>query len=123
MAYDTTIVSGRRSISGPGVLRSLVNALTTGSAVATHKQFELDRCYSNFGLQVITGSTIADKVNLQASLDGTNWSNVAGSTFNVATSVSGSIIWVTGKPALYIRCIATTLPSTVPVNAYIAPGL
>lgn len=122
MAY-TSAKTGRRSGSAPGALHSLLNALTTASTASTHYEYELDRCYSNFGLQVITGSTKADIVSLQASLDGTNWSEVAGSTFAVATVGSGGMVWVTGKPALYIRAKAQTLPSTVQVDAYIAPGL
>ncbi len=123
MAYQS-LKSGRRSNSSPGVLHSLVNALTTASTATTHKSYEIDRCYSNFGLQVITGSTQADKVVLEASLDGSNWSSVTGSTFAISVAQpSGSILWVTGKPAQYIRASAITLPSTVQVNAYIAPGL
>lgn len=121
MAYGT-VTAGRHSDSAPGVFRSLVNALTTASTASTYKQITLDRVYSDFAFQVVTGTTKVDKFILEGSLDGANFTTL-GSSWVGGTQISGQTIWITSKPCLYVRAKWTTKATTSAINAYIGPAV
>lgn len=76
-------------------------------------EFFLGGTYSDWGLQVTLSSSsksAAAVFALQASLNGTDWQTITGSTWQNIDS--GSIIWVTGKPASYIRALQAVVPPT-----------
>ena len=120
MAYASKVAPQHRN---PGSIQVLNNAITTGSTASTHFQYSVGQAYSNWAFQVVTGTTKADKLHLQGSLDGTNFTNIAGSTWVYsASNPSGATIWVTGKAAVHVRAVFATKATTSGVDAYVAPA-
>jgi len=107
----------------PGAIQVLNNAISTGSTTSTHFQYNVGQAYANWAFQVITGTTKADVFNLQGSLDGVTFTNIAGSTWTGgATNASGATVWVTSKPAVHVRAVFATKATTSGVDAYVAPA-
>lgn len=122
MASYASQKAGKRSASNSGaqqVLASAASSPTTGTANAV----DFGNTYANWAFQLVTGSTKADIWELEASLDGTNWGTLAGSTFTVSgTLPSGGIVYVSGAAAQYIRATLNTRASgtSQSFTAYVA---
>ena len=95
-------------------------AAVTGTGAGTAADLGVAR--GKFGLQVShTGDPTAVIVDLEGSIDGTNW--FALGTWDEASVNSGDIVFITDKPVTQIRGNLTTLTggTTPPVSAWAAP--
>jgi hypothetical protein len=96
-------------------------ATSTGAGSA----YLLHRISDNFTAQVIVttdGTLTAITVDIETSLDGTNWAAVATHVFSAAEiTAKHAIFHVVDKPVQYVRANITTLTEsgTTTVDAYI----
>ena len=101
--------------SAGGVIKSLNASTAVGAGAA----FDLQAGYTTFSVQVLDTASTNLEVNLQGSLDGTNWANL-GSTA-LYTSTAGSIVKSTSSvPVQYVRLnLITQNASTAVAHGYI----
>lgn len=107
-AAPTTM--GRAAVaSGSGAIAGFNAKVAAGSGSAVN----LGTTHSTFGMQVsFTSNPTAVRVELQGSLDGTNWRRLA--LFDSTTgATSGDILFISGTPVTLIRAVLTTLTGGV----------
>ena len=118
MSHTVQIVNEKTELVKSAAATSLAAVTATGAGTATY----LGSVRANHAIQVTyTSNPTAVAVNLEGSLDGTNWRTL-GSWSIAGGQASGDIVWITGKAAIWVRAnLATLTGGTSPaVTATIA---
>lgn len=84
-----------------------LTGLSAATATGAGAVFNLMLCHGNFTMAVtVTGAPASCAVQLQGSLDNTNWYNMGSATSNTSGT---AVVNATNMPAQYVRANLTTL--------------
>lgn len=126
-AYDDNAVPVASSVTGAGGLAlgtgvapvpqyaklsthpglPALTSLSAATATGAGTPFNLLLCHANFTIAVtVTGAPASCAVQLQGSLDGTNWYSMGSASNNTSGT---SAVNVSNTPAIWVRANLTTL--------------
>jgi len=85
--------------------------MTDSTSTGTSTGYNLGGTYGSFSIQATysTARVSALKVYLQGSLNGTNYGDISGSTWDLTSEGYGGLKFVTGKPVSHVRSVLDTL--------------
>jgi hypothetical protein len=101
----------------PDPVTSLSGVTSTGAGTA----MSLHSCRKDWALQVVLGTATGVAIDLELSLDGTNY--FATGTWSAATGfVTKQFLWVTGAVGFYARANLTAITGGTLTSAIVAAG-